>query len=57
MDIDITDKSVPLPPSLAFAINAEAALERLHEVAKRMRENIERLLSEEEKHQSKAEPD
>jgi hypothetical protein len=54
MDTDKSDKREQLPRPNAFVIIGETVLERLHQVAQRIRENIAKLLSEEEGRQHKS---
>jgi hypothetical protein len=48
-----TNTSEQLPSALAIAILGETAMERLHQVAERIRESIDELLAEEERRQHK----
>jgi hypothetical protein len=48
------DTSEHLPSALAIAILGETAMEHLHQVAQRIRENIDELLAEEERRQHMA---
>jgi len=50
-----THTSEQLPSVLAIAILGETAMEHLHQVAQRIRKNIDELLAEEERRPHKSE--
>ncbi len=53
MDTDKSNKPEPLPRPNAFVIIGETVLERLHQIAQRIRERVAQLLTEEDRRQQK----